>query len=174
MEMGEWKEHAIIRFLMAVSRIGLVILGIAVMAILLVGTVLRFFGVSWAGYAEVLIMAVGWLYMFGTARACYKDSHTKSDVVNVVIKSGMVRDTIQLIRWILMVLIGIVMCWWGIQLCMWSVAQGNITGVYGLPAVIGYASMIFGLGTGSICYVFCLIEYAGYYIRTYVKKEVEA
>lgn len=174
MEMGKWKENAIIRFLLAVSRIGLAILGIVIIAVLFVETILRFFGISWTGYAEVLIMSVVWLYMFGTARACYKDSHTKSDVVNTVTKPGILQHTIRLIRWILTVLLSILMCWWGIQICIWSVSQGNMTGVYRLPLAIGQASMVFGLGVGSIFYVLHLIDYAGFYIRTYVKKEVTA
>lgn len=174
METGAWKENAFIEKLEMILRFCLVVLGIAAFALLVVGTVMRFFGAGWDGYGEVMTLVVFWLYMLGAAYTGFENKYVKNDICDRLIKPGILQDTIRLIRWIVIAIAGIIMCWWGIKLCISSVEQGMTTIVYGVPMIIGYISMAIGMGISTVFHVLYLIDHSKLYIRTYIRKEVEA
>ncbi len=148
--MNRWKENTGIKILTKFLRMGLIVLGIIVTLILFVETAGRLFNHNFAGYEEILIIVVFWLYMFGCAHASFENSHIKADILDLMIKRDSVKDFVHLIKWALTLVLGIVLCYWAAQLVVWSVTQGNETTVYRIPLAIGQAAIVFGLAVSTL------------------------
>jgi TRAP-type C4-dicarboxylate transport system permease small subunit len=156
--LNRWKENIGIKALTKFLRIGLIVLGIIVTLILFVETAGRLFNHNFAGYEEILIIVVFWLYMFGCAHASFENSHIKADILDLMIKKDSIRDFVHLIKWTLTLVLGIVLCYWAAQLVIWSVTQGNETTVYRIPLAIGQAAIVFGLAVSTLFNALYLYE----------------
>lgn len=172
MEREKWKEHDAIERLQRVLRIGIVILAIVVMAMLVIGTVLRFVGVNWVAYGEIFAILVFWFYMFGTANGSFEDIHMSNTLCDSMVKSLKVKHTAELIKWIVVTVCGLCLCWWGIMLCISSVNLGIAAPIYRIPMIAGHIALVLGMGASSLFHVLNLIEFAKFYIEAYIRKEV--
>ncbi len=172
MEREKWKEHDAIEKLQSVLRVGIMILAVVVMVMLVVGTVLRFIGISWAGYVEIFAMLVFWFYMLGTANGSFENIHMRNTICDSMVKFPKVKHTAELIKWIVVTICGLCLCWWGAMLCISSVKQGMATQIYGIPMIVGYIALVLGMAVSSLFHVLNLVEHTRFYIETYVRKEV--
>lgn len=172
MEREKWKKNNAIEKLQRVLRGGIMILAVVVMTMLIIGTVLRFVGVNWAGYGELIAMVVFWLYMFGTANGSFEDTHMRNALCDSIVKYPKVKHTAELIKWIVVTICGLCLCWWGIMLCISSAEQGMVTAIYSIPMIAGYIALALGMGISSLFHALNLAEFARFYIETYIRKEV--
>lgn len=155
--MKKREELMFWKVLAAIQQYILIVLGIIVAGIVAVECIGRFVGFNFAGYEELLVIAVFWLYMFGCAHGSYESSHIRADILETMMKESLARDIIITIKWILTLILGAIMLVWAFQLVQWSLSQQTVTTVYRLPTTIGHMSMVVGLALTTfynVCYCF--------------------
>jgi len=122
------------------------ILGVGVVLIVASTAILSsFLNINFPGNEELLIFTVFYLYMIGCAYGAYEKSHITAEIIDVMVKPGIVLETIRLIRWILTFILGVVFMIWAISLVKWSVENNLQTLNYRLPIAFGQFSIVLGL-----------------------------
>lgn len=153
--------------LLACQKIIIGVTLIGSLAILAIETLGRPIGFNFSGYEELLIIAIFWLYMFGCGHGSAEESQITADILGVMMKKGLPKNIVMLIRYALTLILGAIMLYWSIQLTMWAVEQNTVTSVYRIPRVIGYACMPLGL----LLTTFYNIVYFIREINFFIKKE---
>lgn len=175
--MKKREEFLFWKILIKTMRFILIVLGIIVAGIVATSCLGRFVNFNFSGFEELLVIFVFWLYMLGCAYGSYENSQIKADILEVMMKDGIVKDIIRTIKYILTLVLGAIMMIWAFQLVQWSVEQGTMTTVYRLPMTIGHSSMVVGLGLTTffnVCY--CYSDLKIFYLKHIKKsnKEVTA
>jgi TRAP-type C4-dicarboxylate transport system permease small subunit len=141
------RENNIIwKSLIAAQKIVMFITGMATMIIVALAMVLRFFfNVDLVGYEEVLAMVAMWLYMIGSAYGSYEKSQIAADILNLYLKEGKLKTTVNVLRSGLTLGLGLVFNVWAWQFAVWAITMNTRTPVWRLPMVIGQGSIFVGL-----------------------------
>lgn len=147
-------------------RFGLIVCGVAVASITFMATVTRAISVDFRGYEEFLVAFAIWLYMFGTAYGSFEKSHITADILLIVMKEGLAKDIIALVRSTLTVVLGIFFLTWALQLVQWTIIMGTRTPTWRIPMTVSQSAMLFGLVVAS----FYHIVYLYYEIKRFVMK----
>ena len=126
-------------------RFGLIVCGIAVALIVFMATITRATHVDFRGYEEILVAFAIWLYMFGTAHGSFEKSHITADLVSILMKEGLTKDIIMLIRSILTLVLGFMFLTWAIELVQWTIIMGTRTPTWRIPMTVSQSAMLFGL-----------------------------
>jgi TRAP-type C4-dicarboxylate transport system permease small subunit len=108
-----------------VLRFGLIVCGVAVVLITFAATLTRAISVDFRGYEEFLVAFAIWLYMFGAAYGSFEKSHITADILSIVIKEGLFKDILALVRNFLIVVLGIVFFHLGIRISTMDNNNGN-------------------------------------------------
>ncbi len=139
-----WKSLAVIqRGLMFVT-------GMATMIIVALAMLMRFLlNIDLAGYEEVLAMVAMWLYMIGSSYGSYEKSQIAADILNIYLKEGKFKTSINLLRSLLTTILGLVFNAWAFQFVVWGITMNTRTPVWRLPMVIGQGSIFVGLSLMS-------------------------
>lgn len=154
--------EALVKFL----RFGLIVSNILVVLITFAAVVTRTLNVSLLGYEEILIICAFWLYMFGSAYGNYEKSHIAADFLFVIMKDGLVKEVLMILRDILSVILGAVFIFWAFQLFQWSATNGQLTPVWRIPVVVSQSSLLFGLGVGTFFNIVYLYnDIKGFYLK---------
>ena len=130
-------------------RFGLIVCGIAVVAIVFMATITRAISVDFRGYEEFLVAFAIWLYMFGTANGSFEKSHITADIVAIMMKEGLAKDIISLVRSILTLVLGFVFLVWAVELVQWTIIMGTKTPTWRIPMTISQSAMLFGLAIAT-------------------------
>lgn len=139
------ENNKIWKALLAGQRAIMVVTAVIVTIIVSAAMILRSFNIDLVGYEEVLIMFAFWLYMIGSAYGSYEKSQIAADILNVYLKEGKVKATINLIKTAVTLILGIVLNYWAFQLLAWAIQMNTRTPVWRLPMAIGQGSMFVGL-----------------------------
>lgn len=126
-------------------RFGLIVCGIAVVTIVFMATITRAISVDFRGYEEFLVAFAIWLYMFGTANGSFEKSHITADLVNIMMKEGLTKDIIRLIRSVLTLVLGFMFFTWALELVQWTIIMGTKTPTWRIPMTVSQSAMLFGL-----------------------------
>lgn len=126
-------------------RFGLIVCGTAVVAIVFMATITRAISVDFRGYEEFLVAFAIWLYMFGTANGSFEKSHITADLVNIMMKEGLTKDIIKLIRSALTLVLGFMFFIWALELVQWTIIMGTKTPTWRIPMTVSQSAMLFGL-----------------------------
>ncbi|HOA42588.1 MAG: TRAP transporter small permease [Anaerovoracaceae bacterium] len=126
-------------------RFGLIVCGIAVVAIVFMATVTRAAHVAFKGYEEFLVIFAIWLYMFGTANGSFEKSHITADILAIMMKEGLVKDILALIRSLLTLVLGFMFFTWALQLTQWTIIMGTRTPTWRIPMTVSQSALLFGL-----------------------------
>lgn len=122
------------------------ILGVGVVLIVASTSILSsFLNINFPGNEELLIIVVFYLYMIGCAYGAYEKSHITAEIIDVVVKDGIFKETVYVIRWILTFILGVVFMIWAISLVQWSFENELKTLVFRLPIAFGQLSIVIGL-----------------------------
>jgi len=126
------------RLVIGVSAIG---------ATLIVGgaCILRVFNINFAGFEELLILVVMWLYFVGCAYGSYEKSQITADIVEIMMKECFVKEVVRLLRSIVTFTLGAIFMYWAMQLVTWTFTMDTRTPAYRIPVVVGQASVLAGL-----------------------------
>lgn len=159
------------RLLVSIQEWMLIFLGIATTAIVAATCILSsFLNINFPGNEELLIIVVFYLYMIGCAYGAYEKSHITAEIMDVVLKDGIVKETLKLIRWVLTLALGIVFMFWALALVQWSIENGLKTLVFRLPIALGQASILIGLLLTNFYNFVHTYEFAKSYISNRRKK----
>lgn len=124
----------------------LMILGVGVVLIVASTSILSsFLNINFPGNEELLIIVVFYLYMIGCAYGAYEKSHITAEIIDVIVKDGIFKETVYVIRWILTFILGVVFMIWAIALVQWSYENELKTLVFRLPIAFGQSSIVIGL-----------------------------
>ncbi len=124
----------------------MVITGIACMVIVSLAMLLRWlFNIDLVGYEEILAMFAFWLYMIGSSYGSYEKSQIAADILDVYLKPGRVKASINLLKDTLTFVLCLVFNYWALQFALWGIQMGTKTPVWRLPMVIGQGSIFVGL-----------------------------
>lgn len=126
-------------------RFGLIVCGIAVALIVFMATITRAAHISFKGYEEFLVIFAIWLYMFGTAHGSFEKSHITADIVTIMMKEGLVKDIITLLKSVLTLVLGFMFFTWALQLVEWTIIMGTRTPTWRIPMTVSQSAMLFGL-----------------------------
>lgn len=160
---------ALVKFL----RFGLIVTNILVTLITFAAVIARALNFNLLGYEEILIICAFWLYMFGSAYGSYEKSHIKADIIVIMMKEGLLKDLISLIRDTLSVCLGIVFFLWALQLFQWNIDNGQLTPVWRIPVIVAQSSLLFGLGVGTFFHLAYLYDgIKGFYFKWIKKIEI--
>lgn len=152
-------------------RFGLIVCGVAVASITFMATVTRAISIDFRGYEEFLVAFAIWLYMFGTAHGSFEKSHITADILAILMKEGLFKDIVALIRNLLTVLLGIVFLIWALELVQWTIIMGTRTPTWRIPMTVSQSAMLFGLVVASFYHVVYLyFEIKGFVIKHIKKK----
>lgn len=122
------------------------ILGVGVVLIVASTSILSsFLNINFPGNEELLIIVVFYLYMIGCAYGAYEKSHITAEIIDVIVKDGIFKETVYVIRWILTFILGVVFMIWAIALVQWSFENELKTLVFRLPIAFGQMSIVIGL-----------------------------
>jgi len=134
------------KVLIAIQEWLLMILGVGVVLIVASTSILSsFLNINFPGNEELLIIVVFYLYMIGCAYGAYEKSHITAEIIDVIVKDGIFKETVYVIRWILTFILGVVFMIWAISLVQWSLENELKTLVFRLPIALGQASIVIGL-----------------------------
>jgi len=130
-----------------VSAERLIICLSAIGATLIVGgaCILRVFNINFAGFEELLILVVMWLYFVGCAYGTYEKSQITADIVEIMMKECFVKEVVRLIRSIVTFVLGVIFMFWAYMLVSWTFEMDTRTPAYRIPVVVGQASVLVGL-----------------------------
>jgi TRAP-type C4-dicarboxylate transport system permease small subunit len=132
--------------LVAIQEWMLMILGVLTTLIVAATSILSsFLNINFPGNEELLIIVVFYLYMIGCAYGAYEKSHITAEIIDVIVKDGIFKETVYIIRWILTFIFGIVFMLWAISLVQWSFENELKTLVFRLPIAFGQSSIVIGL-----------------------------
>lgn len=124
----------------------MIITGISCMTIVALAMLLRWlFNIDLVGYEEILVMFAFWLYMIGSSYGSYEKSQIAADILNIYLKEGKVKASINLLRATLTFLLCLVFNYWAYDFVVWGITMGTKTPVWRLPMVIGQGSIFIGL-----------------------------
>lgn len=139
------EDSALWRIIASAER--LVICVSAIGATLIVGgaCILRVFNINFAGFEELLILVVMWLYFIGCAYGTYEKSQITADIVEIMMKECFAKEIVRLIRSILTFVLGVIFMYWAMQLVTWTFTMDTRTPAYRIPVVVGQASVFVGL-----------------------------
>ncbi|SEM74282.1 TRAP-type C4-dicarboxylate transport system, small permease component [Mesobacillus persicus] len=157
---------ALVKFL----RFGLIVSNILVTLIAFAAVIARSLDYNLLGYEEILIICAFWLYMLGSAYGSYERSHIKADIIVIMMKEGLLKDILSLVRDTLSVFLGIVFFLWAIQLFQWNLINDQATPVWRIPVIVGQSSLLFGLGVGSFFHLVYLYDGIKRFYLIWVKK----
>ncbi len=124
---------------------GLIVCGIAVVTIVFMATITRTAHLDFRGYEEFLVAFAIWLYMFGTANGSFEKSHITADLVNIMMKEGLTKEIIKLIRSVLTLVLGFLFFTWALELVQWTIIMGTKTPTWRIPMTVSQSAMLFGL-----------------------------
>lgn len=159
--------NALVGFL----RIGLIVSGVLVACITFAAVIARAMNINLLGYEEILIICAFWLYMFGTAYGSYEDSHIKADILVVIMKEGIRKDLVTILRNLLTLALGFVFLLWALQLFFWTVENGQQTPVWRIPVTISQSSLLFGLTVGTFYHIVYLYDEIKGFVDTWIRKK---
>lgn len=151
---------------------GLIISGSLVTCITFAAVIARAFNINLLGYEEILIICAFWLYMFGTAYGSYEDSHIKADILVVMMKEGLRKDIVAVLRNALSVVLGFIFLLWALQLFEWTIANGQQTPVWRIPVTVAQSSILFGLVVSTFFNVVYLYDEIKKIIGKWVTKKI--
>ncbi len=135
-----------IQLIIKVEKIIIVITGIAVTTIVSMACLMRaLFKIDLVGYEEILVMFAFWLYMIGSAYGTYEKSQITADILNIYLKEGILKSTINLIRSFLTLVLAAWFGLWAFGFTMWGIEMHTKTPVWRLPMVWGQSSIFIGL-----------------------------
>jgi TRAP-type C4-dicarboxylate transport system permease small subunit len=153
--------------LVSVQEWMLMILGVLTTLIVAATSILSsFLNINFPGNEELLIFVVFYLYMIGCAYGAYEKSHITAEILDVIVKDGIFKETVYVIRWILTFLLGVVFMIWAISLVQWSFANELKTLVFRMPIAIGQSSIVVGLVLTNFYNFIHMYEV----IKAYIKK----
>jgi TRAP-type C4-dicarboxylate transport system permease small subunit len=156
-----------------VLRFGLIVCGVAVVLITFAATLTRAISVDFRGYEEFLVAFAIWLYMFGAAYGSFEKSHITADILSIVIKEGLFKDILALVRNFLIVVLGIVFFIWALELVQWTIIMGTKTPTWRIPMTVSQSAMLFGLAVASFYnLVYLYIEIRGFMNKHGRKKKM--
>lgn len=150
------EQSAFWKILDKIQKMLLIVFGSVVTLILAVECLGRPVGFNFSGYEELLVIVVFWLYMLGCAYGTREESQITADILRVMMKDGIVKEILGLIKYILTFILGAILLWWAFQLVQWSFSKGTMTTVYRLPMTLGHSSMVVGLALTTFyntCYL---------------------
>lgn len=152
-------------------RFGLIVCGIMVTTIVFAATITRALSVDFRGYEEFLIAFAFWLYMFGTAHGSFENSHITADILSIVLKEGLAKDILDMIKYILTLAIGIMFLTWAVELVQWTIVMGTKTPTWRIPMTIPQSSILFGLACATFYNAVRLYNEIRLIVKKYRKKE---
>ena len=142
-----------------------------VTTIVFAATITRALSVDFRGYEEFLIAFAFWLYMFGTAHGSFENSHITADILSIVLKEGLAKDILDMIKYILTLAIGIMFLTWAVELVQWTIVMGTKTPTWRIPMTIPQSSILFGLACASFYNAVRLYNEIRLIVQKYRKKE---
>lgn len=151
-------------------RFGLIVTSIIVTLIVVGSVVLRELNMNFLGYEEILVIFAFWLYMLGAAYGSYERSHITADIIIVMMKDGMLKSLLTLIRDALAVIFGIIFFIWVYEMVGWSIEMDTRTPAWRIPVAVGQGSMVVGLLLCNFYHIVYFYRNVQAFIRTHIKK----
>ena len=165
--MDRLKNSKFWAILVSIQEWMLMILGVLTTLIVAATSILSsFLNINFPGNEELLIFVVFYLYMIGCAYGAYEKSHITAEIIDVIVKDGIFKETVYVIRWILTFILGVVFMIWAISLVQWSFANELKTLVFRMPIAIGQSSIVIGLLLTNFYNFIHMYEV----IKNYIKK----
>lgn len=155
--------------LIKLLEFGLIVSNILVTIVTFAAVIARALNLNLLGYEEILLIFAFWLYMIGSAYGSYEKSHIKADIIVVLMKEGFTKDLISILRDGLSVCLGIIFFLWALQLARWNLQTGAVTPAWRIPVFVSQASLLFGLGIGSLYNLIYLYDS----IKTFYLKRIK-
>lgn len=153
-------------------RFGMIITSSVVTLIVVGSVVLRELNMNFLGYEEILVIFAFWLYMLGAAYGSYERSHITADIVIVMMKDGMIKSLLTLIRDALAVIFGIIFLIWVYEMVGWSIEMDTRTPAWRIPMAVGQGSMVVGLLLCNFYHIVYLYRNCKLFIQKYIKKTI--
>jgi TRAP-type C4-dicarboxylate transport system permease small subunit len=166
------EENAIWRAIVSIQRVAIIIAGSGTTLIVAGACILRWFSINFIGFEEILIMVAFWLYMVGCAYGSYEKSQITADILAVMMKEGILKDILTLLRGVITLVLCAIMLVWAFSLVQWAFTMNTRTPVFRIPMTLGYCSMLFGLGMSSVYNIFYLYDTVRDLLRKYAGKRM--
>lgn len=124
----------------------MVLCSIASTSCIIYAVVLRYiFKNNFYGSDEIILMFAFWLYFMGAVYGSYENSHIKADLINVYVKNIRIKDFIDLIAQVIMIVVNVILVTWAWDYFLWGLKKMPLTTGLKIPLVIPQSAVFFGL-----------------------------
>lgn len=128
--------------------------------------VLRYiFKSNFYGSDEIILMFAFWLYFMGAVYGSYEDSHIKADLLNVYLKNIRIKDFINLIAQVVMIVVNVILITWAWDYFLWGLEKMPLSTGLKIPLVIPQSAIFFGLLLMAFFHIVHLIRNIYRYIN---------
>jgi TRAP-type C4-dicarboxylate transport system permease small subunit len=158
------------KFIIASVKYIMILCSVASTSCIIYSVVLRYiFKKNFYGSDEVILMFALWLYFMGAVYGSYENSHIKADLIKVYVKNIRIKDFIDLIAQVIMIVVNVVLITWAWRYFLWGLEKMPLSTGLKIPLVIPQSAVFFGLllmGFYHIVHfirnIYCYINF-GYY-----------
>jgi len=128
--------------------------------------VLRYiFKSNFYGSDEIILMFAFWLYFMGAVYGSYEDSHIKADLLNVYVKNIRIKDFLNLIAQVIMIVVNAILITWAWDYFMWGLEKMPLSTGLKIPLVIPQSAVFFGLLLMALYHIAHFIRNAYRYVH---------
>lgn len=124
----------------------MILCSIASTGCILYSVILRYiFKSNFYGSDEIILMFAFWLYFTGAVYGSYENSHIKADLMNVYVKNIRIKDFINLLAQMIMIVVNVILITWALDYFMWGLEKMPLSTGLKIPLVIPQSAVFFGL-----------------------------
>ncbi|MDD4753793.1 MAG: TRAP transporter small permease [Desulfitobacteriaceae bacterium] len=134
------------KILLVLVKYVMVLCSIAATGVIIYSVVLRYiFKGNFYGSDEIILMFAFWLYFMGAVYGSYENSHIKADLLNVYVKNIRIKDFINLIAQVIMIVVNLILITWAWDYFMWGLEKMPLSTGLKIPLVIPQSAVFFGM-----------------------------
>jgi len=134
------------KILLALVKYVMIICSIASTGCIIYAVVLRYiFKSNFYGSDEIILLFAFWLYFMGAVNGSYENSHIKADLLNVYVKNIRIKDFINLIAQVILIVVNVILLTWAWDYFLWGLEKMPLSTGLRIPLVIPQSAVFFGL-----------------------------
>jgi len=134
------------KVLLALVKYTMILCSIVSTGCIIYSVILRYiFKGNFYGSDEVILLFAFWLYFMGAVYGSYENSHIKADLMNVYVKNIRIKDFINLIAQMIMIVANVILLTWAWDYFMWGLEKMPLSTGLKIPLVIPQSAIFFGL-----------------------------
>jgi len=145
LKIKRFEENKAGIILRGIMRWGMIICSAAIVLILVETVISRYlFDEVIKGYDELLPIFAMWLYFLGAGYGTYEKSHIRADIVDIFVPEGIVKQALNVLADIIMLIVNVVFLLWAVEYVQWSIVNMPKSISLKIPLFIGQSSILVG------------------------------